>query len=68
MDISLTKLPWYGQIGAFVVLAVAGCGAFYYYYEMPVQAEMQVRRGQLKASRRQASLDRAGHSGLPLSA
>jgi type IV pilus assembly protein PilO len=51
VDISLTKLPWYGQIGAFVVLAVAGCGAFYYYYEMPMQAEMQVRRGQLKALR-----------------
>jgi type IV pilus assembly protein PilO len=51
MDISLTKLPWYGQIGAFVGLAVAGCGAFYYYYEMPVQAEMQSRRGQLVALR-----------------
>ena len=51
MDISLTKLPWYGQIGAFVVLAAAGCGAFYYYYEMPVQTEMQSRRGQLVALR-----------------
>ena len=35
MDISLTKLPWYGQIGAFVVLSVVGVGMFYYYYEMP---------------------------------
>ena len=33
MEISLTKLPWYAQIGAFVVLALAGVGAFYYYYE-----------------------------------
>ena len=30
MDISLTKLPWYAQIGSFVVLGVAGVGLFYY--------------------------------------
>ena len=27
MEISLTKLPWYAQIGAFVVLALVGVGA-----------------------------------------
>ena len=37
MDMSLTKLPWYAQVGAFVVLAVGGVGAFFYYYEMPAQ-------------------------------
>ena len=31
MDITLTKLPWYAQIGAFVVLAGAGVGGFYTY-------------------------------------
>jgi type IV pilus assembly protein PilO len=51
MDISITKLPWYAQIGAFVALAVSGCGAFYYYYEMPVQADLQSRRVQLRALR-----------------
>jgi hypothetical protein len=35
MEISLTKLPWYGQVGAFVLLAAAGVGSFVYYYEMP---------------------------------
>ena len=38
MDISLTKLPWHAQIGAFAVLASAGIGAFYYYYEQPTRA------------------------------
>lgn len=47
MEISLTKLPWYGQIGAFVVLAVAGVGMFLYYYELPVRADMAARREQL---------------------
>src|SRR6266850_4371804 len=51
MDISLTKLPWWGQIIAFVVLALAGCGAFYYYYEMPVHVDMSGREQQLKALR-----------------
>jgi type IV pilus assembly protein PilO len=51
MNISLTKLPWYAQIGAFVVLAVGGCGAFYYYIEMPARADMATRQAQLVALR-----------------
>ena len=48
MDISLTKLPWYAQVGAFVVLAVGGAGAFVYMYEMPARQEMVARQDQLK--------------------
>jgi len=44
MDISLTKLPWWGQIVAFVMLSVGGCGAFFYYYEMPTRADMSGRQ------------------------
>ena len=51
MELSLTKLPWYAQIGAFVLLALGGVGAFYYYYEAPVRADMAARRGQLLALR-----------------
>jgi type IV pilus assembly protein PilO len=47
MELSLTKLPWYGQIGAFLLLAIAGVGAFVYYYEWPEQTEFDSRRGQL---------------------
>jgi type IV pilus assembly protein PilO len=49
MDISLTKLPWWGQIVAFIILAVGGCGAFYYYYEMPAHEDMKLREAQLVA-------------------
>jgi type IV pilus assembly protein PilO len=49
MNLSLAKLPWYAQVGAFVALAVTGAGAFYYYYEMPVRAEMAARQTQLTA-------------------
>src|SRR5579884_1211465 len=51
MDISLTKLPWYAQLGAFFALGVAGCGVFYYYYEMPVRADMTSRTTQLASLR-----------------
>ena len=47
MDISLAKLPWYAQIGAFVALAVFGAGAFYYYYEMPAREDIASREVQL---------------------
>ena len=49
MELTLTKLPWYAQVGAFVVLAVAACGFFFYYYEMPVRADMAGREAQLEA-------------------
>jgi len=43
MELSLTRLPWYGQIGAFLALALAGVGAFVYYYEWPTKAEFESR-------------------------
>ena len=51
MELTLTKLPWYAQVGAFVALAVAGCGIFYYYYEQPVRADIASRETQLTALR-----------------
>jgi len=51
MDISLAKLPWWGQIVAFMLLGSGGCGAFYYYYEMPARADMTSRAQQLTALR-----------------
>ncbi len=51
MQLSLTKLPWYGQIGAFVILALGGIGAFIYYYEMPAREEIATKQTQLNALR-----------------
>ena len=51
MQLSLTKLPWYGQVGAFVILALGGVGAFIYYYEMPAREEIATRQTQLNAVR-----------------
>jgi len=47
--VSLSKLPWYGQIGAFLALSVAGVGAFYYLYVTPMSRDMAERQKQLDA-------------------
>ncbi len=52
MDISLTKLPWYAQIGAFVLLGCGAGGAFYYYYERDYRTELDSRVSQLTSLRR----------------
>ena len=49
MELSLTRLPWYGQVGAFLVLAIAGVGAFEYYYEWPTRSEFASRETQLES-------------------
>ena len=51
MELSLTKLPWYAQIGAFVVLGGVAIGAFYQYYEKGQRAEMATRQAELKSLR-----------------
>jgi type IV pilus assembly protein PilO len=65
MDISLAKLPWYAQIGAFVMLAAGGCGAFFYYYEMPARAEMTERQTQLAGLRADVQKGRDTAKKLP---
>jgi len=65
MQLTLTKLPWYAQVGAFVALAVGACGAFYYYYEMPVRADMKSRQTQLVSLKADISVGLATAKKLP---
>ena len=59
MDISLAKLPWHAQVGAFLVLALAGAGVFVWYYEMPFREDMEARQTQLTALRNDISKGQA---------
>ena len=43
INFSLSKLPWYGQIGVFVAIAVGSVAAFWNYYAKPAQAEIDTR-------------------------
>ena len=51
MDLSLNKLPWYGQVAIFVVLGLGLIGGFYWFYAVPAQAEMVTRETKLAAIR-----------------
>ncbi len=46
-SLSIAKLPWYGQLGVFVFAAIAGAGAFYYYYETPQQTVLGTKSREL---------------------
>ncbi len=46
---TLTKLPWYGQVGAFLGLSAAGLASFFYLYVTPMQDEMRQRQRKLDA-------------------
>ena len=49
MDISLSKLPWWGQIAAFVVLSAGAIYGFHTYYVADFSAEMEMRKTHLNS-------------------
>ena len=51
MDLSLSKLPWYGQIVAFVVVCAGAVFGFWYFYVSEVQADIDMRQTRLNALR-----------------
>lgn len=63
--LSLAKLPWYGQIGAFVLVAALGAGAFYYFYEAPAQIELTAQAQELSAIRGRISRGQSMARQLP---
>lgn len=51
MDLSLSKLPWYAQIGAFVIVCLGATFGFWKFYVSEAQADIDVRRTRLAALR-----------------
>lgn len=51
MDLSLSKLPWYGQIAAFVVVCIGAVFGFWYFYVSEMQADIKIRQTRLNALR-----------------
>ena len=47
MELGLNKLPWYGQVGAFFLVAMIGFLVFYYYWAVPQQDSMTIRQQEL---------------------
>ena len=62
---TLAKLPWYGQVGAFVLISVLAAGAFYYFYDMPQQAEIATQAKELSEIRGRISKGQSMARQLP---
>jgi len=64
-NLSLSKLPWYWQIGAMVAIAIGVGGAFYYFYEMPQQEQIAIQAKELSDIRGRISRGQAMARQLP---
>lgn len=51
MDLSLSKLPWWGQIGAFVLVCGGAVYGFWHFYVSEMQADLSMRETRLTAMR-----------------
>jgi type IV pilus assembly protein PilO len=47
MELSLNRLPWYGQLGAFVLVAGGAVFGFWKFYVVDVQADIEIRQSRL---------------------
>jgi type IV pilus assembly protein PilO len=56
INFSLSKLPWYSQLGAFAALGLAAVAVFWNWYARPAQESLESRGAQLAAVR--ADIDR----------
>src|SRR5918992_2547670 len=51
MELSLSKLPWQAQIGAFVLVAAGAVFGFWKFYVSEVQADIDMRQSRLTSLR-----------------
>jgi type IV pilus assembly protein PilO len=65
MDLSLSKLPWWGQIGAFVIVSAGAVFGFWSFYVAEVQSEMAIREARLQSLRLDAQKGNATARRLP---
>src|SRR6476646_10647911 len=65
MELSLTKLPWYGQIGAFVIVCAGAAFGFWNFYVSEVQTDIAMRQTHLTALRADVEKGRATARRLP---
>jgi type IV pilus assembly protein PilO len=51
MELSLSKLPWWGQIGAFVVVCAGAVYGFWHFYVSEMSADVKIRQTRLTSLR-----------------
>lgn len=65
MDLSLNRLPWYGQVGAFVVVSGLALFGFWNFYVSDMQADIDTRRAKLTTARAEVARGVATARRLP---
>jgi type IV pilus assembly protein PilO len=51
MELSLSKLPWWGQIGAFVVVCAGAVYGFWHFYVAEMSTDVKIRQTRLTSLR-----------------
>ena len=65
MELSLSKLPWYGQLGAFVLVSAGAVFGFWNFYVSEMQADVEMRQTRLTALRADIAKGNATARQLP---
>ncbi len=65
MELSLSRLPWYGQIGAFVIVSGLAVFGFWKFYVVEIQAEIAARQVRVNALQADVARGKATARRLP---
>ena len=65
MELSLSKLPWYGQVGAFVLVSAGSVFGFWKFYVTEMEADIATRQTRLVAMRQDVARGVATARRLP---
>lgn len=65
INLSLQKMPWYGQVAAFAVLGLGAAGAFYNWYAQGAQQAIEAQQAQLTSLRAEIDRGHAAEKRLP---
>jgi type IV pilus assembly protein PilO len=65
MDLSLSRLPWYAQIGAFVLVSAGAVAGFWKFYVTEAQADIAIRQTRLTALKADVAKGVAAAKQLP---
>jgi type IV pilus assembly protein PilO len=65
INLSLSKLPWYGQIGIFLAVSLVAVGAFWNWYVRDASSSIESRSAQLATLQLEVSRGQATAARLP---
>src|SRR4030095_17210363 len=65
INLSFSKMPWDGEVGAFAVLGLLSAGAFWNFYAMKAGERIALQRSQLTDLRSQIERGKAAERRLP---